>query len=596
MISCIHYTIALHDPAAHIYRVTCFLNDVSAPFQDFRLPSWIPGSYMIRDFSRHLSTPVARDANGKSLFVTPLDSHGWRVSGTKGSLSFSYEVFAHDLSVRGAWLDRQRGFFNASSLCVEAVGSSHLPQLLSLQSPQQNDVEGHWQVATTLPAVETGADGFGHYQAENYDALLDHPFTLGRFDTVRFTAENVGYEVIVSGRHRGDLERLACDLRTICSWQIRFFGTPAPFSRYQFQLQLGENLYGGLEHRDSTALMASRHDLPVAGDPAISDGYLSLLGLCSHEHFHAWNIKRIKPAAFTPYRLNQPNHTRLLWAFEGITSYYDDLTLVRSGLITPERYLGLLAKSMTRVRRSSGRLKQTLSDSSFDAWTKFYKQDENSPNAIVSYYQKGALAALALDLTIRQRSSGRQSLDDVMRQLWHDWQQTGEGVAETGWESTASRTTGLDLAGFFDQAIRSTQDLPLDELLAQAGVRTDWRAAMSSTDEGGLPPPPSASGPRPRLGARTRSEQGWLVVTHVLDHSLARLAGMAAGDLLLALDGLRLRDPDKAFSRYQAGDAVTFTVMRDDELLTLHATIPAADTDTCWLDMSGQQQLWCAPE
>ncbi|MGL6041255.1 MAG: M61 family metallopeptidase, partial [Deefgea sp.] len=327
------------------------------------------------------------------------------------------------------------------------------------------------------------------YRAENYDELIDHPVEMADFTELKFLACGVPHRMVISGRHQADLTRLASDLQKICEYQIQFFGEPAPFKEYLFlTLALGDG-YGGLEHRSSTALICKRSDLPLPHEKEIKPGYLQFLGLCSHEYFHSWNVKQIKPAAYAPYDLQQENYSRLLWAFEGITSYYDDLTLVRTGLISQQTYLDLLSHTISSVERGHGRRVQNLEEASFDAWVKYYRQDENSPNALVSYYAKGALFALCLDLTIRRESSGTKSLDDVMRALW---QQFGrpfsvkqQGISESEWESFAQQVTGIDLSNLFELGLRSTVDLPLRELLTEIGVNWQQRGAVSSIDKGG---------------------------------------------------------------------------------------------------------------
>ena len=325
-------------------------------------------------------------------------------------------------------------------------------------------------------------NGFGLYVAEDYDDLWTTQ-EMGTLIALN-SLQRHSPEAVFTGKHDGDLQRVEKDLKTICEYHLDFFGEPKPIDRYTFMTYLTGTGYGGLEHKYSTALMAKRADLPNAREEKVSDGYRQFLGLCSHEYFHTWNVKRIKPRAFTPYNYNQESHTTLLWAFEGITSYYDDLSLVRTGIITPESYLELLGKSITRVLRSKGRKTQTLEESSFDTWTKFYRQDENAPNAITSYYTQGALAALGLDLTIRARTDHEQSLDDVMRGLWKHYGSKGIGVDEDGIERFTKVATGLSLESYFAAVLRQNEDLNIGELL-QEGVDFHLRPNEGAKDLGG---------------------------------------------------------------------------------------------------------------
>ncbi len=354
-----------------------------------------------------------------------------------------------------------------------------MPCLVDLQRPLGRRFE-EWRVATALASARGEKDAarphaFGLYRAANYDELIDHPVEMGNFTLARFSACGVPHEVAISGRHDCDVARLTVDLQRICEWQIRFFGEPAPMPHYVFLITALGDAYGGLEHRASTALHCARDDLPYPGMHGIPERYRSFLGLCSHEYFHTWNVKRIKPAAFTAYNLDAENYTTLLWAFEGFTSYYDDLALLRCGAIKIEHWLKVIAATIDKVQRDPGRQRQTLAESSFDAWTKYYRPDENTPNAVVSYYAKGALVALALDLTLRAGTAGRISLDDVMRALWQRHGEHGPrrgiGVGDEDIRLIAEELSGLKLESFFADAVHGTADLHLAQLLKPFGIR-----------------------------------------------------------------------------------------------------------------------------
>ena len=418
MITPVLYTIQAVQPAAHLFEVSLRLAEPDPAGQVFSLPAWIPGSYMIREFARNIVS-LSAEAGGKAVPATKLDKHSWRLpAGIQGPVTLRYTVYAWDLSVRSAHLDQTHGFFNGTSVFLAAHGHEDAPHRVNIRPPKGLE-DARWRVATSLPEAvgEKGAAeryGFGLYRADSYDDLIDHPVEMGTFTLGEFEACGVPHAVAITGRHDCDMGRLLADLKPVCERQIRLFGEPAPMSRYVFLTTAVGDGYGGLEHRASTALLCSRADLPHVGMDEATDGYRQFLGLCSHEYFHTWNVKRIKPAAFVPYRLAEESYTRLLWAFEGFTSYYDDLMLVRSQRIGLDDYLGLLAKTITQVHKGSGRHKQSVAESSFEAWTKYYRQDENSPNAIVSYYTKGALVALLLDLRLRAESHGARSLDTLM--------------------------------------------------------------------------------------------------------------------------------------------------------------------------------------
>jgi predicted metalloprotease with PDZ domain len=355
---------------------------------------------------------------------------------------------------------------------------------------------------------------------------------------------------------------------------------------YQFQVIVVGEGYGGLEHRASTSLIAKRDSLPKSGQLEVDDDYRDFLGLCSHEYFHTWNVKRIKPEVYRPYDLQSEVYTDLLWAFEGITSYYDDLALLRCGLIDAQSYLELFAQTLTRVQRGRGRLRQSAAESSFNTWTKFYKQDENAANAIVSYYAKGCLIAACIDLKLRALTDGAKSLDDVMRQLWQDFQRDGRGVEPAGIQQLVSDIAGIDLSTFLDEMIYGTGDLPLTELLAEAGIEVLQRVAKNSQEKGGK----AASGKLPTvdLGASLKDGDNGLAVLRVAEEGSLQAAGLSAGDVMIAVDGLKLNlaKLETRLLRANPGDVLRIHAFRRDELNQFDVTLQAALEDTFVLDVA----------
>lgn len=573
----VNYRLRVLDAGAHLFEIECRLAHAAGEAR-WSLPDWIPGSYMIRDFARHVVSLQA-ELDGEEVAVDKCDKSTWCCQlAHAGELNIRYRVYAWDLSVRGAHLDQTHGFFNGTSVFVGVAGAAAREHRMTLLPSPELPA---WQVATAMDPVELDGQGFGVYRAADYDELLDHPVEMGCFERLRFEACGVPHELVLTGRYRADLERVCADLKKICEAQIRFFGEPAPMPRYVFLVMVVGEGYGGLEHRASTALVIGRDSLPVVGEEAVSDAYLQFLGLCSHEYFHTWNVKRIRPAEFVPFDLSREVYTRQLWAYEGITSYYDDLFLLRAGLIDAGRYLDLVAQTVTRVYRGGGRHTQSLAESSFDAWTKFYKQDENAPNAIVSYYAKGMLVAMALDLVMRQRTDNRCGLDDVMRELWREYQSGQVGTAEGHIESLAERLCGSSLGAFFDQAVRGVEDLPLDEYLAAHGVEMRWRAGLSADDKGGALEP-GRSGDRAALGLKLGRG---CTVGFVFHGGAAHRAGLSAGDELIAWDGLRLsaESLQRQLRRHAPGDSVQLSAFRRDELMHFDVCLQAVPLDTCVL-------------
>jgi len=584
----IRYQIGSRLPASHYFDVSIHIDSPDPAGQGLRLPNWIPGSYMIRDFARNL-LDLRAEGPGAAIAIDQVDKSNWRIEPCEGAVTVSYRIYARDLSVRAAHLDHSHGYYNGSSVFMEVMGQADQPCEVLIERPRADHC-ADWRVATSLQREQAEAFGFGLYRALDYDDLIDHPVEMGTFRCVSFIACGVPHDIILTGRFDCDEDRLAADLRTICEHHIRFFGEPAPMGYYQFQVMVIGNGYGGLEHRASTSLVTKRDSLPKPGQTDVDDDYRDFLGLCSHEYFHSWNVKRIKPEAYRPYQLQQEVYTDLLWAFEGITSYYDDLGLLRSGLIEVEAYLELFAQVMTRVQRGRGRLRQSVAESSFNAWTKFYKQDENATNAIVSYYAKGSLVAACIDLKLRALSDGERGLDDVMRHLWQSYLEDGKGVEADTIQRLVSEIAGTDLDPFLRQLIYSTDELPLVELLEEAGIEVIRRVAKNGQDKGGK----DATGELPvvDLGAAFREGDGGLVVLRVSEEGALQLAGLSADDVIIAIGGLKLSlaQLESRLLRAQPGDVWRVHAFRRDELNEFDVTLQAAEASSFVLKVADAER------
>lgn len=550
----LHYHVELHHLHAHQYRVTLRIATPAAQ-QLVSLPVWIPGSYLVREFAKNLQELNARQ-NGQPIAVQQLSKHQWQLDcSANAPVELSYLVNAYDTSVRTAWLDQRRGFFNGTSLLLRVHGQEAQPHQLRISpSAQVPD----WKLATGLSAVEVDAQGFGTYTAGNYDELVDCPVEMGNFWSSSFTARGVPHRFVVAGAPASfDGERLLRDTQKVCEAEIDFWGV-APHSSYVFMLNVTHDGYGGLEHCNSTALICSRSDLPRQGVDKASDGYVQLLGLISHEYFHTWNVKRLRPAELVPYNYDQENYTELLWFFEGFTSYYDDLLLRRAGLIDNATYLKLITKTLNQVQQTPGRKVQSVAQSSFDAWVKYYRQDENTANATVSYYTKGALVAMSLDLKLRQE--GQTTLDAVMRALWQRCQ--GSAMSEADVLAVLQALTGRSWEAELQVWVHGTQELPVTELLAAHGVAADADQPV----------------PAQALGLRVQESHS-VLIKQVLRGGLAEQAGMMAGDEWYGIEiggqGWRLGKLEElAMYAPQGTTSITALVARDRQLLRL--TLPQA--------------------
>jgi len=576
----VHYRVEIADLHAHLFSITLSVPAPEAE-QVLQLPVWIPGSYLVREFAKNLQNLRCTQA-GRAVSVMQHDKASWRVQCQPGvALEVQYEVYAFDNSVRTAWLDATRGFFNGTSLFLQVAGAQTLVHSVEIAVPKQAPA---WQLATGLEPERVNKSGFGRYRADNYDALVDCPVEMGAFWSATFEACGIPHRFVVSGATDSlDGEQLIADTKSICETEIAFWhahedkskkASAAPFKSYLFMLHAVNDGYGGLEHRNSTALICNRKDLPRKARTTLApvkhkqpDGYTVLLGLISHEYFHTWNVKRLRPSEFARYDYTQENYTELLWFFEGFTSYYDDLLLCRAGLLDNASYLKLLGKTINQVHQTPGRLVQTVAQASFDAWVKYYRQDENTPNATVSYYTKGSLVALCLDLTLR--SEGKTTLDAVMRGLWTRCQ--AGPMTEQDLLAVVQDLGGRSFAKELKRWVHTTSDLPVAALLERHGVKVH-----SEPDQVAQ-----------QLGLRVK-ESGGLHIQHVLRGGAAEKAGFAAGDEWLAVQaaGAKASGP----WRMQALDDLTLycgnakkvvaTVSRDRQLLTLTLSLPPASFAT----------------
>lgn len=545
----LRYTIKAN-PAAGTYLVELEVNARDELL--LRMPAWLPGSYMIRDMAAEVQS-IEILCGSKKQSIQKIDKSTWRAKLNEKlqKVRIRYEVFAQDPSVRRAYLDDERGFITFSSLCLLPVGFEAAPVEVDIRKPK-NKV--NWKVASSLQTLDIDSDGFGLYSATDYDELIDSPVELGSWQSLKFKAYGVEHRIILSGKVPPfDKTRLINDVKRCTETVIAFFDPKthrAPFASYTFFLNLTESLYGGLEHRASTALAASFYDLPIKGEQTSSD-YGRLLELFTHEYFHAWWVKRVKPSVFIPYDLTQESYTGLLWVFEGFTSYYDALLTARSGATDKNVYLKSLQNTLNRHLTSTAGKRQSLAESSFDAWIKYYKVRTNRSRAVTSYYDKGALVALALDACIRKKTAGKKSLDDVLRYAWQQFvnaQGDYAGLDEEVMSELILDATGVELTDELDRWVFGCEEPDYEKLLKTFGISSK-KISLETT--------------RRVLQAKL-SGADTLLVSQLDEGGRAEEGGLCVGDELVAIEGIRVRKAnlEKLLKRYAGQSSVKIHVFR----------------------------------
>jgi len=560
------YVLRIAEPEARRAEISLEAETRGAASMDARLPVWTPGSYLVREHQRHVDGLSAVDQDGRALPVAKVDKHTWRVT-TAGArrVRVEYRLGCFELTVRTNHVDPTHAFLNPAAACAFFVGREGEPCAVRTEAPPE------WRTWVALPQRD------GAWHAEDYDELADSPFEMGPLTSHSahtFTVHGVPHELVVWGR--GDFEgrRVVPDVARIGEALAAVFGELPFKDRYLLLLYLNDKGRGGLEHRRSAALLVPRFAFVQ------KTAYEDFLLLVAHEYFHLWNVKRVRPAAFTPYDWTRENYTRLLWAMEGLTSTYEVLALRRAGLITPQRFLEIWGERLTTLQRTPGRLRTPLSQASYDSWIKHYRPDESTPNTTVSYYLKGSVVGFLLDLELRRRSGGKRSLDDLLRLLFERHGRP-PGLPEDGVEKAALELVpGLE--GWFDRALRSAEELDLDGAMSGVGLRAVVRPATGPDDKGGAEAGKEAAqngAPRSWLGAQMKERGGVLEVQSVLEGSPGQHAGLAAGDEIVALDGFRT-DLKQRLGRAPPGQQVRLGLFRMDELIEVPVQLAPAPRDT----------------
>ena len=557
----ISFTVAMSRPHTHLFDIDVAIKrSANGPQEELLvMPVWTPGSYLIREFERNVQDFAVADAAGQPLKWEKTNKNTWRVF-TNGAREWhaTYRVYANELSVRTSELNSDHAFWNNANLLMYLPDSLKSPSTVRVLAP---DV---WKVATGLPAVLGQKNTF---RAESFDVLYDSPFEASNFKTIVFNVKSVPHRIVIDGVGNYDPERMRRDVQKIVETQVELMGGEIPYRDYTFFLHLRANTGGGLEHLNSAALGYPRFGFRIhSGDRATSSApnttetperdYRGFLSLVSHEFFHLWNVKRIRPDALGPFDYTQENYTKVLWVAEGITDYYADLVLRRAGLISESEFLSATARSIQNLQNTPGRLVQSAEESSYDAWIKYYRQDENSINSQISYYDKGALLGLLLDLEIRKRSAGAKSLDDVMRYLYAEFFKKDRNYGPADFQKASELMAGASLEEFFSKYVRGKDELDYNGALGAAGLRLETSAAADA---------------KMYFGADVAQEDDRLIVRRVYAGSPAYDSGLNAGDQIVAMDNMRVtRDFFNArLAEKKPGDLLNLTIFRFDDLSTL---------------------------
>jgi len=573
----ISYQLTVLDLVGHTVEVQLHFTPTGAGNTILSLPAWIPGSYMIRDYAKHLNQLQASDSLG-ALALKQLDKQSWQLQHRHLAVTVRYQLYCYDISVRGNYLDDQLAALNPCALCLCVSGFSETSHQLQVTVPHRPD----WQVATGLkPGQSTEFMRQGLYLADNYQQLIDSPLLLGRLSHRQFEIAGIVHHIVLAGHRCADLDRLQHDLLAICQQQVAVFGAlPQDLENYWFLCWLTDKGYGGLEHLNSTLLLASHQDLANPQRPDEStDSYRTFLGLCSHEYFHTWWVKRAKPSQYLHYQLDQEQYSTQLWLYEGFTSYFDDLALLRAGRVTPEQYLCTLEQSINRVQLAPSELAQSLTESSFNAWTKYYKQDENACNTVVSYYAKGSLIALCLQARLQQLGL---TLESVMQHAWSAFAVSGMGSHEQGFIELVRGYAGSSLADELKTWVEQAQSLPLAELLPLLGLSVDYRPQHHPKDWSG---PAAHRYPVPAFGASYTASAEGLLIQQVQQGSAAYQAGLMVHDQIIAIDGVKATESNfqAVLSQTSIGSNINLHLFRRQRLVCLPFTLTLAPANLVML-------------
>jgi len=537
----IWYQVAMPEPNSHLFEVTLEVKNWQTPKLNLKMPVWTPGSYLVREYARQIQEFSAQ-INNQPAPTKKISKNHWQIeTGNNENITINYRVFANELTVRTNHLDDTHGYFNGAALFFFIPGLENLPITVKIIPAKSS-----WQVTTTLPKIPGETNTF---QAKDFDTLVDSPFEIGIQKVYEFECLGKPHQWVIWGEGNINPEKLIEDTKKLIQVEAELYNG-LPYDKYLFLLHLSASGFGGLEHKDSCSLNYPRFGFK---NP---EKYNRFIQLVAHEFFHLWNVKRIRPKELENFDYEQENYTSSLWFSEGTTSYYDTIIPQRAGIYDRKTCLKNLSNDITKLLTTPGRKIQPLSESSFDAWIKLYRRDANSDNNQISYYLKGEIVSLLLDLLIRNRHNNRRSLDNVMQEMWQRFGKEEIGFTSEELQEIIESVAQTNLTDFFQRYIHGTDELPLAEYLEPFGLQLNKIMEKE---------------PIPYFGARVIAENGKEMINFVEAYSPAMFAGIDAGDELLAIDKMRIKaeELNERLKDYQAGDTIEVTIFHQEQLRTL---------------------------
>jgi predicted metalloprotease with PDZ domain len=540
----ISYIVTFPEAQAHYADIELHISGLKQNITDLKMPAWTPGSYLVREFSKNVES-FSAEANGKALDVKKIRKNIWQIhTANISAITVRYRVYAFELSVRTSLIDASHAFLSSSGMFMYPAGMLHHPSTIHIIP-----YKGWTKVSTSLEMVN--GDPFTLHSPD-YDILFDSPIEVGSQDVFDFEAAGVKYEVAMCGGGNYDKERLKKDMPKIVEQETAVYGEN-PNKHYVFIVHNTLKGGGGLEHLSSTVLGAARDNYASEG------GYQNFLSLVAHEHFHLWNVKRLRPIALGPFDYDNENYTTDLWIAEGFTTYYQNMIIRRTNLYLPDNYLGALAGDINYCANQPGNKVQSLVDASYDAWIKYYRPNENSVNTNISYYNKGAIMALMFDLEIINDTRGKYSLDDVMKYMYRTYYKTKKrGYTDLEFKQGLEKFSGKNLDEFYKKYIYGLADIDYDKYLGYAGYHL--------TDE-------LAGNNDPNLGVTTVTANSKITVSNVFRNTAAWIDGINVNDEITAIDGNKVTDMSTVLTGKKPGDQITVSVLRDGLPVNLPVTL-----------------------